>query len=80
MRIVATCFSFGTRIVYFSRAPGDDSAGTILMCANASCADSRVNATPNTALFISISLSDANFVSRTCYFWLFTSDFFVTHS
>src|ERR1700733_12547466 len=32
-RIVATCFSFGTRIVYFSRAPGADSVGAILICA-----------------------------------------------
>jgi hypothetical protein len=32
-RIVATCFSFGTRTVYFSRAPSADSVGAILMCA-----------------------------------------------
>src|SRR5438034_1486095 len=35
IRTVATCFSLGTRIVYFSRAPCVDSAGRILMCANA---------------------------------------------
>src|SRR5882672_5532812 len=47
-RIVATCFSLGTGMVYFSRAPCVDSAGRILIWANARSPASNVIAALNT--------------------------------
>src|SRR2546427_1535438 len=47
IRIDATCFSLGTRIVYFSRAPWVDSVGAILICANARGLASSVIAAPS---------------------------------